>query len=226
MPSACVWPAAHELVAAGFQGQRRDGAQGRDVIAGTRQHRHVAFPGRAIQRPGQHVDEQLGRHVEQAVDVRVLAIEVAGPAHGKLAQQTLLHLGVEARARHAISQELKQGRVDASSAARIVRRHRGRSARRGASRAASAPASAATASARRAGRAGSRGRPGSRAPARRSWAASRAGSGEDRRTGLRHRNEVGSGSHVIGRRQARGNLLGRARTGLRSPGSSGRRSSR
>src|SRR3954453_22204979 len=69
--------------------------------------------------------QTAGRYVEQAVDVRMLAIEIARPAHGKLAQQGLLHLGVEARARNAISQELKQGRVDASSAPWIVRHHVG-----------------------------------------------------------------------------------------------------
>src|SRR3954464_1256872 len=81
------------------------------------------------------------------MEIHMLLIDLRGPADGKLAQQTPLHLGVAIGARHAVGKKLEQRGVDPPPAA-FSPPPRWRSGRPGPARAATAPASAATASAR------------------------------------------------------------------------------
>ncbi len=89
--------AADQFVTARFQRQHRKCTQCVHLVFGARENQPVATPGRRVERPVQHFDEQLARHVQQAVQVAMLARVGARLAGGDLAQQALLNFGIEAR---------------------------------------------------------------------------------------------------------------------------------
>ena len=129
------------------------------LLTGQRQSPGVAESTRC--RPVEHVEEQLGRDVEEAVQVEVLAVVVAGSAGGDLVEQAELDLAVEAGARHAVGEELEQGGEDPPACAGLAGGDRRRSGGRArASRGHGARALLQRRAARSRGRAGSRGRRG------------------------------------------------------------------
>ncbi|MFL5333642.1 MAG: hypothetical protein ACJ8H8_10795 [Geminicoccaceae bacterium] len=74
----------YRIVPGGFQGRHVNATQALEIVAGPGQDWHVV-PGRPVQRPGQHLREQLTRHVEQTMEIHVQAMELRGPADSQIA---------------------------------------------------------------------------------------------------------------------------------------------
>ena len=111
---------ADQLVGGGFDGQERGCGQvcQRDRVGA--EVDGAGGEGGPVDRPVQHVGEELGRDVDHVVQVGVDAAEAAVVAPEEIAEETLLDAEIAVRAGEAQGQELQQAGIDGPADARVA----------------------------------------------------------------------------------------------------------